>query len=62
MTLAEHLKAAVQTNINDAVAEELKALVAQEVRRAFREHNEQLTAIVQAAVAQAITEMQRRNP
>lgn len=53
MTLADTLKAAVET----AVAQEVHEAVAKELRAALREHEEVFSAIIRNAVRQAITEM-----
>jgi hypothetical protein len=57
MSLAEHLKAAVQTAVNETFADEVQEIVARETRRAFREHESQFTSIVRTAVAEAIAAM-----
>lgn len=57
MTLAERLKEAVQTAVNETLASEVQEIVAKEFRRAFREHESQFASIIRGAVAQAITEM-----
>ena len=57
MSLAEHLKHAVQEAVNDTFADEMREIVAKEVRRAFREHESQFAAIVRTTVAEAIAEM-----
>jgi hypothetical protein len=51
--LADRLKEAVQ----NAVADEVRDIVAQEVKRAFHEHESQLTSLIQTTVAQAIAEL-----
>jgi hypothetical protein len=57
MRLADHLKKAVQSAVNETFADEVREIVAKEVRRAFREHESQFASIVQRTVAQAITDM-----
>jgi hypothetical protein len=54
----------IQTAIKDAateaiastLAEEIQDIVAKETRRAFREHEDQITVIVREAVASALAE------
>lgn len=57
MSLAEHLKAAVQTAVENTLTDEAQVIVARETRRAFREHESQFISIIRAAVAEAIAEM-----
>lgn len=56
MSLADHLKEAVQSAVNETLADEMREIVAKEVRRAFREHESQFATIVQTTVAQAMAE------
>lgn len=57
MPLATILKEAVQNAIGATLAAEVQEIVAKETRRSLREHEEQLTTLIRAAVASAITEM-----
>ena len=54
MSLDDLLKDAVRRGVENALANDLQDLVAKETRRALRNHEDQLTAIVRAAVADAI--------
>ena len=57
MPLATLLKEAVQNAVGATIAVEIQEIVAKETRRSLREHEEELTALIRAAVASAITEM-----
>jgi hypothetical protein len=57
MPLESLLKDAVANAMGATIAEEVQEIVAKETRRALREHEDQLTTLVRAAVASAIAEM-----
>jgi hypothetical protein len=54
MALDDVLRTAVRTGVEGALAINLQDMVAKETRRALLEHEDQLTAIVRAAVGDAI--------
>jgi len=54
MPLDDLLRTAVRNGVEGALADDLQEMVAKETRRALRDHEEQLTAIVRTAVAEAI--------
>jgi hypothetical protein len=56
-TIDNILKTAVRAGIEGALADDLQEMVAKETRRALRDHEEQLTAVVRAAVHEAISEL-----
>jgi hypothetical protein len=47
----------VRAGVEDALSTDLQEMVAKETRRALRDHEEQLTALVRAAVHEAISEL-----
>jgi hypothetical protein len=51
--LAEQLKTAVQTAVNDTLSSEVQEIVIKEFRQAFREHEGEFASIIRGAVAQA---------
>ena len=57
MTLENVLKDAVKGAIGETIALELHEIVAKEMRRALHAHEQELTALVRAAVGAAIAEM-----
>lgn len=57
MPLESILKDAVKDAISATIAEEIHEIVAKETRRALRDHEDQLTGLVQGAVKDAIAEM-----
>jgi hypothetical protein len=57
MALENILKEAVSSAMGATIAEEVQEIVAEETRRALRDHEDQLTTLVRAAVASAIAEM-----
>ena len=60
MVLETVLKDAVANAMGATIAEEVQEIVAKETRRALRDHEDQLTTLVRAAVASAIAEMLNR--
>jgi hypothetical protein len=56
-TIDNILKTAIKAGIEGALADDLQEMVAKETRRALRDHEEQLTALVRAAVHEAISEL-----
>jgi hypothetical protein len=54
MPLDDILKTAVRNGVEGALADDLREMVAKETRRALRDHEDQLIAIVRTAVAEAI--------
>jgi hypothetical protein len=57
MPLNDILKTAVRRGVEDALADDLQEMVAKETRRVLRDREDQLVAIVRAAVADAMTEL-----
>jgi hypothetical protein len=57
MALENILKEAVKGAVGSTIAEEVQEIVAKETRRALREREDELTALVRTAVASAIAEM-----
>jgi hypothetical protein len=57
MPLSDVLKNAVRNGVVGALAAELQEIVVKETRRALRDHEDQLTVIVRAAIADAIAEL-----
>ena len=57
MTLENVLKDAVKGAIGETIALELHEIVAKEMPRALHAHEQELTALVRAAVGAAIAEM-----
>ena len=57
MALESILKEAVKGAVGATIAEEVQEIVAKETRRALREREDELTALVRTAVASAIAEM-----
>jgi hypothetical protein len=57
MSLADHLKGAIQSALDETLSDEVGEIVAKEVRRAFREHEDEFSSIIRISVAQAIAEM-----
>ena len=57
MALENILKEAVKGAVGATIAEEVQEIVAKETRRALREREDELTALVRTAVASAIAEM-----
>jgi hypothetical protein len=57
MTLESMLKDAVANAMGETIAEEVREIVAKETRRAMREHEDRLTALVRTAVTSAIGEL-----
>ena len=55
--LKDAIKEAASHAISATLALEVQELVAKETRRAFRERETQINAIVQAAVAEALAEI-----
>ena len=53
----DHSENSGATAVNDTFADEAREVVAEEVRRVLREHEIQVTAVIQTAVAQAMTEI-----
>jgi hypothetical protein len=51
------LKEATAKAVGETIAEEIREIVAKETRRALREHEDQLTTLVRAAVTSAIAEL-----
>ena len=51
------LKEAVRNAVGATIAVEVQEIVAKETRRSLREHEEQFTTLIRAAVASAIAEM-----
>jgi hypothetical protein len=61
MALENILKEAVKGAVGSTIAEEVQEIVAKETRRALREREDELTALVRTAVASAIAEMLNGN-
>ena len=57
MALESILKDAVANAMGATIAEEVQEIVAKETRRALRDHADELTTLVRAAVASAIGEL-----
>lgn len=57
MALESILKDAVANAMGATIAEEVQEIVAKETRRALRDHEDELTTLVRAAVASAIGEL-----
>lgn len=56
MPLTDRLRYAVEEAIGAALAKEVQEAVVKEVRRAFREREDRIAALVRAAVAAALEE------
>jgi len=50
------LHEAVRDAVSDTLADEVRQVVAKETRRALRAHEDELTAIVRAAVVEALAQ------
>jgi hypothetical protein len=57
VSLEAVLKDAIASSLHATLAEKVQDIVAKEARRALREHEDRLTALIRASVAAAIAEL-----
>jgi hypothetical protein len=57
MPLDDTLRSAVRSGVEGALSESLREMVFKETRRALGDHEDRLTAIVRAAVADVIRDL-----